>query len=221
MIREILALFRKEDPDQVIASQLSQMMHLAQELVVEAGSCLFEGGCAEVDRKDFYAKDRQINQLQQEIRKQLVGRLELSTATERARFLVIAGLIKDVERLGDYAKNILQAAELVERPLQDCEELDILRQIRIDVETSLTQTREALEKIEPSRARPLIQQGQAVADRCERLVNQITQSSLPAGTAVPLALSARHYKRIQKHLMNALSTLIMPLHMVDYAEELG
>lgn len=219
MIRKIFNLFRKENPDEIIGSQLSLMMRLAEELIVEAGNCLFEG-CAEVDRDAFYAKDRRINELQQEIRKQLVGRLELSTAIERARFLVIAGLIKDVERLGDYAKNLLQAAELLGAPFPEGEETAFLKRIRAEVEDSLRLTHSALETLDTQQARSLIERGHSAAAQCERLVQEVTNSSLSAGIAVPLALSARHYKRIQKHLMNALSTLIMPLHKVDYAEEI-
>lgn len=217
MIRELLDIFRGEDPDKELRTYVSKMMQLAEELIVEAGGCLFQGS-SEVDRDAFYAKDRTINQLQQEIRKQLVGRLALSTAMERARFLVIFGLIKDVERLGDYAKNLLDVADLLDEPFQQGDEVKSLGKIREEVEESLRQTHDLLKEPNSDRARALMKRGKEVADHCEDLVVRVTRSNLPTSRAVPLALAARHYKRIQKHLTNALTTLVMPLHKVDYVE---
>lgn len=217
MIRELLNIFRGEDPNEAISSRLSQMMALAEELIVEAGNCLFRG-CVEIDRDTFFQRDQQINSLQQEIRTHMVGRLALSTSMERARFLVIFGLIKDVERLGDYAKNLLGVAELLDAAFPECAETEELRRIQAEVEASLREAHTLLKKPDTARARAQMARGQEVAQRCERLVVQITRSHLPTATAVPLALAARHYKRIQKHLTNALSTLVMPLHKIDYIE---
>jgi ABC-type proline/glycine betaine transport system permease subunit len=64
----------------------------------------------------------------------------------------------------------------------------------------------------------LLEQGHVVGQRCEHLIMSIANSTMRAHTAVPLALATRYYKRIQKHSMNALTTLTRPLHKVDYIE---
>ena len=214
MMKQLLRILRHEDPDRVMGERLSRMLNLAEELLVEAGKRLFEG--FEGDKDAFYEKDQQINALEQEVRKSLVGRLELSTATERARFLIVVGLLKDVERIGDYSKNLREAAEMLQQRLPDNQEATRLRQIRDQVEQSLRSTRDALLNSDVPAAEVLIEKGQFVSDSCERLVLDIAGSQMPSRSAVPLALATRHYKRIQKHLMNALSTLTMPLHKVDY-----
>jgi hypothetical protein len=86
------------------------------------------------------------------------------------------------------------------------------------VEASLKRTRLALQDYDAARAEVLLEQGHLVDQRCEQLIASIANSALAANTAVPLALAARYYKRIQKHSMNALTTLTRPLHKVDYFE---
>jgi phosphate uptake regulator len=219
MMKQLLDVFRHEDPEFLLGSRLSRMIVLAEELVVEAGVCLFDGFARLQDADSLYERDRDINALQQVIRESLVARLELSTATERARFLVVFGLIKDVERLGDYAKNLLEAAEMLPGPLaRDDRLVTTLDEIRGQVEASLKRTRLALQDYDAARAEVLLEQGHLVDQRCEQLIASIANSALAANTAVPLALAARYYKRIQKHSMNALTTLTRPLHKVDYFE---
>ncbi len=215
IIKELLDVFRSEDPDAVVRDDVVEMLELAHQLVTSSGARFFSVS-AVADKDEFYAKDQRINALQQRIRKHLVGRLELSTATERARFLVTYGLIKDIERLGDYAKNLLETAEMLEGSLEGTAEGAVLRSIALDVEEALSRTRRAFETTDESEARPIMQKAVEVGARCEDFIKKTAQSDRPASLAVPLALAARHYKRVVKHLANALSTLVMPLHKIDY-----
>jgi phosphate uptake regulator len=205
-----------QDPEKKLDEQLSTMLDLARQLVEKAGDSLWRGPLTETDRDALYSTDQRINQLQQQVRKDLVGRLELSTAMQRARFLVIMGMIKDVERLGDYAKNLFEAGEMLQGPLPEDQLVYQLEKIRREAEDVLRQTHQVLANADEDAARDLIQRGHEVSRRCESLIKDIAQSDHTAAVAVPLALATRYYKRIQKHTMNVLSTLVMPLHKVDY-----
>lgn len=216
MIKELLEILRGEDAEALLRERLSEMLELSQTLVRQAGECLFERQRGALDVPAFYELDRRINEIEQEIRKYLVGRLELSTATERARFLLVVGLAKDVERIGDYAKNLLEAANMLASLPTESPVTVELAEIRDAVEASLEGTKTVLMNATEDEAHELVEQGHGVARRCEQLVRALAASELPAATAVPLALAARHYKRIQKHLTNALSTLTRPLHKVGY-----
>jgi hypothetical protein len=50
-------------------------------------------------------------------------------------------------------------------------------------------------------------------------VEAIAQSPYDAATAAALVLGTRHYKRINGHVMNVLSSVVMPLHKLDYFDE--
>jgi phosphate uptake regulator len=218
MIRELFKVLSGRDPDAAIRAEMLRMLQLSEELVLSAGQCIWQGAPVGAAREALYEKDRQINRLQQQIRKRLVGRLELSTALERARFLIIAGLLKDIERLGDYAKNLIEAADLIQRPLPDDRPSQELREIQKEAESLLHAAIPAHQDAVAEEARQLCKRGQQCSQRCEALLVELTASEYNARVAVPMALAARYYKRIVRHVMNVLSSVVMPLHKVDYCE---
>ena len=58
-----------------------------------------------------------------------------------------------------------------------------------------------------------------MAKRCDDLIRRIAAADYDGSTAVALTLGARFYKRIDAHLLNLLSGVIMPLHKLDYFDE--
>lgn len=218
MLKTLRTLLRSQDPDHQVAAELAEMMSLVGKLVGEAGDVFWGAPCSDEQRSAFYARDRRVNALHQSIRKRMVGRLALAATMQHARLLVLMGLIKDIERLGDYAKNLLEAAAMLEEPLPDNDVCTELRAIREDVENVLSETHRVLETADPERAKRLTARGQETGARCDQLISRVARSEYPASIAVPVALAARYYKRIQKHLMNQLSTVYMPIHKIDYFE---
>ncbi|MDH5671606.1 MAG: hypothetical protein OEZ06_05615 [Myxococcales bacterium] len=216
MFHELIKILRSGRLDQSVASEVHTMLGLCEQAVKEAGEVLFGAPLDEPQRQAFYARDREINGLQQRIRRELVSQLALSSTMQQARLLVISGLIKDIERIGDHAKNLLEAAAMLNGPLPSDPLCRELAELRAGVEQTMGQVRAVLDGCDRERAEELCQQGHELSDRCERLLRTLCASRQPASLAVPLALCARYYKRIQKHLMNLLSSVLMPLHKIDY-----
>ena len=69
------------------------------------------------------------------------------------------------------------------------------------------------------RALQLIRQGRDMAHRCDALLQRIANNECHAGVTVAQVLGARYYKRIGGHVLNVLSSVVMPLHKVDYYDE--
>jgi len=95
-----------------------------------------------------------------------------------------------VERLGDYAKNLAQLAGIRHEIFPLGPKLDELLSVRRGVQRILATT-------------PQI----------------IKDASHDAGTTTALILGARFYKRICGHLLNVLTSVVMPLDKVDYFDE--
>ena len=51
------------------------------------------------------------------------------------------------------------------------------------------------------------------------LVTKAAQSSYDASTTAAVVLATRYYKRIGGHVLNILSSVVMPLHKIDYYDE--
>lgn len=120
-------------------------------------------------------------------------------------------LVKDVERLGDYGKNLAQLAEIRPGIFPLGPELDELLSIRRGVERIFSSAPNVFKEASHDAALKLIRDG--------RFIYQIGTSSNDAGTTTALILGTRFYKRICGHLLNVLTSVVMPLDKVDYYDE--
>lgn len=110
MLKELLGLFRTDDAIARMAADFSKMVDLSEGLTERAGHVLFVEGESEADELEAISKsDIEINKLERSIRKQLIAHLILTRDPGNVSYcLLLMSLVKDVERLGDYAKNVAE-----------------------------------------------------------------------------------------------------------------
>jgi phosphate uptake regulator len=81
------------------------------------------------------------------------------------------------------------------------------------------QTADVFAKSDQEEAIELIRQGRELTHRCDLLVGRIARSEYDASSATATVLGTRYYKRIAAHILNVLSSVVMPLHKLDYYDE--
>lgn len=220
MLKELLNLFRPDDAIAMMAADFSRMLELARELAVRAGRVYFETQGDADERREIAKADVQINKLERAIRKRVIAHLTLSTSTRDVTYcLLLMSLVKDVERLGDYATNVAEIHDEGGGPLPEGGFTDELREVRAEVESTFAAVREVFESSDSDRAVRLIETGRAVTARCDDIISRVAAGSFDAATTTSLVLGARYYKRIEAHLLNILSGVVMPLHKLDYFDE--
>jgi phosphate uptake regulator len=203
-----------------MGEHFAEMLRISRELTLRAGQIFFEGKDAPEERTWIYEHDVKVNELQRQIRKQVIAHLSLSGNNLSLPYcLLLISLVKDVERIGDYAKNLSEICEFFPGPLPDDDMVAELREIRHGVETAFAAVAEVFDESDHETALGLIHQGQALARRCDVLVAKTATSTYNASTAAAVVLATRHYKRIGGHVLNILSSVVMPLHKVDYYDE--
>lgn len=221
MLREMLALFRSSEPIARMGEDFSEMLDLAHELTIMAGRFYFEQPPSPDERSVIYKNDVKVNKLQRRIRKQVIAHLTLSERGKRDApyCLLLQSLVKDVERIGDYCKNVAEVYDDGGGPLPDDDNAAELREIRAIVEATFDYVKQVFVQSDTETALDLIRQGREVNKRCDSLVTRVAQGPYDAATATTLVLGARYYKRIESHLLNILSGVVMPLHKLDYYDE--
>ncbi|SVB67734.1 uncharacterized protein METZ01_LOCUS220588 [marine metagenome] len=222
MFKELWALLRSDDAVARMGDDFSRMLDLSHELTVRAGAIFFEDSySSEADeRREIYKRDVKINKLERRIRKQVIAHLTLGTNPGSVPYcLLLMSLVKDVERLGDYAKNVSEVHYEGGGPLPDDENSAELREIRRLVEETFSSVNEVFARSDTDAALHLIRQGRQSNRRCDKLVARIAGSSYDAATTTSMLLGARYYKRIESHLLNVLSGIVMPVHKLDYYDE--
>ena len=220
MLYELLTIFRSKNPMTAITKNFSRMLSLTHEMTLFASDIFFGRECTPDERKSIYEQDIQVNQLQRTIRKQIITHLSIRGNIPDVRYcLLLMSLVKDVERLGDYAKNILELTDFRPQKLPDGNIGDELRSIRQEITDTFEITREVFISLEKDRALSLIQEGRGISHRSDALIERIAQAQYESHSTTALVLGARYYKRIEGHLLNLLSGIVMPLHKVDYFDE--
>jgi len=221
MLRELISILRSRDPLRDMAENFTAMLRKAQEAIMRAGDIYFEGTTDPKVRGRIYALDVEVNRLEREIRMQVISHLSLGRSSSDLPYcLLLTSLVKDVERIGDYAKNLSELSDFRKLPLPDDETVAELKEIRAGVESAFERLAGVFTESDKQSALEMIQHGKAMAQQCESLIRRIAMNdSYDACTVAVLVLGARFYKRIGGHVLNVLSSVVMPLHKVDYFDE--
>ena len=220
MLKELFNLFRVHDALTRMKRDFSEMLALSYGLTIDAGSILFDEVSEGHHRAELRERDVQINKVEREIRKQVITHLTINKDPSDVPYcLLLMSIVKDVERLGDYAKNISEIRDEGGAPIIDDTNGTELLNIRIATETTFGVVSEVFATSDSKRAATLIREGRMVNRRCDELVSKVARSTYDAATTTSMVLGARYYKRIDSHLLNILSGVVMPLHKLDYYDD--
>lgn len=220
MLRELITILRGAEPLKDMGDNFVRMLRISFDETVRASQLYFGDGSAPGEREKIYALDREVNHLEEVIRKQIVTHLSMQVnSVDLPYCLLLMSLVKDVERIGDYAKNLADLAEICPDALPDDVNVRELRSIRSGVEAGFRETFEVFEKSDAERAEELIRQERDIAKRCDALIGAVAGSSYDARTSTALALGTRYFKRIGSHTLNILSSVVLPLHKLDIHDE--
>lgn len=220
MLRELFAILRSDNPLKPMGDNFNRMLALSCDMAFVAGNMFFERKSSPEERTGLYEKDVEVNKLQRAIRKQVVAHLSVAgNKLDLPYCLALMSLVKDVERLGDYAKNLSELNDIYSGDLPTDDIMDELVEIRRGVESAMSGTGEVLSSSDTERAIELIRKGRDFAHRSDTLINRIARASYDSGTATVMVLATRYYKRFSGHVLNVLSSVVMPLHKLDYYDE--
>ncbi len=221
MLRELKALFSPHEPLAEMGEDFARMIDLTGESVREAGLAFFSADPLDADLETAIRKrDIKVNKLQRKIRREVVAHLSLDpTRSDVPYCLLVMSLVKDVERLGDYAKNLAGIRSLHPDPLPDDEIVRELDGIRDWVAGDYERLWEVFESHDAERAGEMIVKGRNITRRLDAMIDETVEAGYSGRTTAVLVLGMRFYKRIVAHLVNILTGVVQPLHKLDYYDE--
>jgi len=206
--------------------ELEQIEQTIQQMLVDcrhtfdvAINALLGGTDPDLVKKDIKKTDRQVNKAEREVRRELVVHASVRGAqADIPMVLVSMSIVKDAERIGDYAKNIFDIAREGVDMSHD-EDLDQLIAHRDRVSRLIAETARIFGERDIEAAHQILQTEDENLDEYDALVVAQIESGRPAREAVPRALLYRYFKRITAHAMNVLTSLVMPIDRLDYYDE--
>jgi len=194
----------------------TQMMNKAAFMFGYATDSFF--GLSKKER-DIYEIDRDINKLQIDIRKKIMEHLTINPRQDITASLILTTIIVDIERLGDYSKNIYELSMLYE-----CQEKDKYYKDANSLVEKLRQLfgslKNSLKNAQVEQAKGIMDEKTWVCHRCDFIIEKImTEESLGVKEAVIFSLLFRYLKRIGAHIGNIASSIVNPFYRVGYKAE--
>jgi phosphate transport system protein len=198
-----------------IEATIQQMLADDREAFDLAMSALLGDVEANAVRKKVKATDLRVNEGERSIRRELVVHASVVGTFDSPALFVYMSIVKDIERIGDYAKNLLDLA----RDGADLREHADWRHRWHEAAELITATAEAFEARDLEQAKSLMTRGDELLDRYDDEVSELVKHGHDQPEAVARALALRYLKRIVAHLTNVLSSIVMPLDRIDYFDE--
>ena len=183
-----------------------------------AMSALLGDVAAEDVAQELRSTDLKVNQLERDIRRQLIVHASVFGGIDSPSVLVYMSIVKDIERVGDYAKNLLDLAQdgASFAAVPDAAEW---RRLSQDVSQYIGDAGAAFYTRDTERGQQLRKRGDALLRLFDQGVSSLIRQRDPGAQAVARALASRYLKRVVAHLMNVLSAVIMPLDKLDFFDE--
>ena len=215
----VMSFFRRSDDSGLghIEAQVQRMVTDARHTFDLAMNAIAGGSVASV-ADEVRRTDRQINVTEMEIRRELVVHFSVHAGGDATEMLVFMNMIKDLERIGDYNKNIFDLAE-EGVSFAEAEDLERILGFRDEVSSRIALMGEILTERDEERARAYIARGDELRREFDALVSELVHSTGPALHAVPRALLYRFLKRVTAHSLNVVSAVVMPVDRLDYFDE--
>lgn len=168
--------------------------------------------------KDLYKIDRHLNELQIAIRRRILEHLAINPAQDINASFVLAILVTDVERIGDYAKNFDEIAKHYPEPITGgC--FDLLQPMAARVKGMFAETKKAITEGDAELARQIMNEQAEVAKEADKLLEDLITSKskkLEVKEGIVAAMLARYIKRVSAHLKNVASSVVNPYHRIGY-----
>ncbi len=197
------------------------MLEIDREMFDASVKSLREQDTADVE-VDIYKRDLEVNRFEMAVRKKVLTHLSVSGPTDLSIGLTLVSIISDIERIGDYTKNIYELAKEHPTRLTGGPWEEELKVIERKVSESFELLVEALKESDKDKGHEIIQNLAKVKDQCDDYVMQLIKGKgedLKTGEAVSLALYMRYLKRVSSHIQNITSSIVNPFHRLKYSDE--
>jgi phosphate transport system protein len=170
-------------------------------------------------RIDIYSMDKKINKYEREVRRNVVAHLAVTGAQNAVPGLVLISIVIDVERIGDYTKNIAELAQAHAKRLDGLKYEEKLLEIEKKITDKFEKVALAYQSSDEDVARRLMDEHGAISSWCDQAVTELVKTppaEITTGHAVALAIYIRYLKRISAHLTNIVSAVVNPFPRIGF-----
>ena len=220
VFKNLVNIWKSEDSLSQAWASSNEMLTLSHVMFTDAIGALRSGEKNKVI-KSIKQRDTDINKYQRDIRKKVVTYYSISKdVTNLDSGLVLINMVVDIERIGDYTKNILDLAKHHPKKFVSEKISDDLRVVEKAVIERFGNTIKAVKEMDEKVAKELIKSYRSdLGKLSDNLVASSISGKLQIGEehkASSMVLYARYLKRIGAHLKNITSVVVNPFESIGY-----
>ena len=163
-----------------------------------------------------------INEYEKEVRKKVLTHLAISGVKDLTPGLVLVSIIIDIERIGDYTKNIVELAANHPKKLDGSIFEQDLSAVEEQLIAMFDQLITAVKNSDAEIGRTIMNDASIITKKTDNWVFMLSKGQgTPENSvnAICLALYIRYLKRICSHLRNIATSIVNPFHRIGYREK--
>ena len=222
MWKEIISIFKKDNLYQQAFEEACEMLDTDGRMYTASIESLRQHDSAEIDL-DIYALDKEINRSERDVRKKVMKHLMLSGDTQLNSGLALVSVVIDIERIGDYTKNIYDLARSHPKRLKAGSLEAKLQEIEAHITEVFTHAIEAFKEGDEELARQVMEEyKEEISIDCDDMASDVISgkvSDLESPEAAAVVLYVRFLKRIGSHSRNIATSIVNPFHRIGYQEK--
>ena len=209
---DLLQSLRDPEGGQHMLRRFRQMLSDGRHAFDSSVTVIISGGDPAAVRDEVFKTDQRINRNEQALRRELIVHASVHGTTAFPTSLLLMSLVKDAERIGDYAKNILDLAR--HESALSSDEQDLISGMATKASQMLSQAAVLFDSQDKAAAAVFLEEEHALRHKCEEAIDKWVDDT---GTNHAAAcLVTRFIKRVAGHAGNVVSSIVMPLDKLDF-----
>ena len=217
MFREFLNVLRKKSLFSEALDESVRMLLADQKMFKEAQRSLRESDDGEL-KIDVFGMDKKINKYERDVRKKVLTHLVVSGAQDLQVGLALVSVVIDIERIGDFTKNIANLATAHSKRLSVGTFEKKLKSIEKRVKDFFNITVQAFQESDTELAQEVIRKYPKVSRDCDDIIGFLIEGKeeIDVSDAVTLGLYLRYLKRVAAHLFNISTSVVNPFYRIGF-----
>jgi phosphate uptake regulator len=217
-MKELLAIFKKDNLLDLAFKRTYEMLDITKGMYLEAKRNLRQDSNNKL-KIDIYDLDIAVNKYEREVRRKVLSHLAVSGSYDLPSGLALISIIIDIERVGDYTKNIVELAQNHPKKLDGGIYNDDLQKVEVAVEEVFSKLRVAFEQADEIEAKMICEDYSWITKLCDQhVVDYLNErdNTIGSSDAIALSLYFRYLKRIYAHLKNVASSITNPFDKIGF-----
>ncbi len=222
MWKDVFKVLKSDSILNAATSETLNMLTKTYGMFEKSTDVLRNKGAVSIQEK-MRKKDRKINKKMIDVRRKVLIHLSSNPSDfDLSSSLTLLNIVVDIERIGDYTKNISDLVFYRELPLQDSLFEKPLDKIEKGIRKVFQATLDSLENYDSEKAIKLLDEYGWINSTCEENISLLVKGEckrLSKSDIASFALYFRWLKRINAHLRNILTTIVNPFDKIGFAHK--